>query len=113
MTTQQPMSDIEAIVYKWLTNHNIAFTFQSSFFGGRYEMGGAVVDFTLDELNIALRVQGDYFHTGVEKSATDTVQRELLESQGWQVVDIWGSDLETPEEINTTLEKALRGEEVL
>ena len=108
----QALSDIEAIIYNWLTKRNVAFTFQSSMFGGRFELGGAVVDFTLDELNIALRVQGDYFHTGVEKSATDEVQRELLESQGWTVVDIYGSDLETPEEVNNTLTKAMRGEEV-
>jgi len=109
----QALSDIEAIVYDWLSEKNIAFTFQSSFGGGRFELGGSIIDFTLDELNIGLRVHGDYWHSGVEKSATDEVQRELLESQGWQIVDIWGSDLETPEEINTTLEKALRGEEVL
>uniref|UniRef100_A0A6M3K6A0 DUF559 domain-containing protein n=1 Tax=viral metagenome TaxID=1070528 RepID=A0A6M3K6A0_9ZZZZ len=109
----QIMSDIEAIVYDWLVKRSIEFTFQSSMMGGRYELGGAIADFRLDELYIILRVQGDYFHTQINKQATDSVQRELLESQGWTVVDIWGSDLETPAEVNSTLEKALLGEEVL
>ena len=112
MVTEQAMSDIEKIIFDWLTRHNIQFEFQSSFSGGRYELGGSVVDFVLGDLNILIRAQGDYYHSGVEKSATDDVQRELLESQGWIVVDIYGSDLETPEEVNNTLTKALRGEEM-
>ena len=106
-------SDLEAIVYNWLTKHSIEFSFQSSMMGGRYESGGAIADFTIYELNLILRIQGDYFHTQINKQATDSVQRELLEAQGWTVIDIYGSDLESPEEINTTMEKAVRGEEVL
>ena len=103
----------ERIVYDWLTKRHILFTFQSSMGGGRFELGGSIVDFTLDDLGVAIRVQGGYWHQGVEKVGTDTVQRELLESQGWIVVDILEKDLTPPYRANQTLEAALRGQEVL
>lgn len=104
----------ERIVLAWLDKRGIVdYEFQSSQLGGRFELGGSIVDFLIPDLSLAWRVQGGYWHQGVEKSATDSVQRELLESQGWTVVDIWESDLDTPEKVNTTLDKALRGEEML
>jgi len=110
----QIASDIEQIVLDWLVKHKITdFEFQSSLAGGRFSLGGAVVDFTFPERSLAWRVHGDYWHRGVEKSASDVVQRELLESQGWTVVDIWGSDLDTPSKVNNTLMKALQGQEML
>ena len=112
MATPSP-SDIELIVSEWLDKRNILYELQSPQMGGRYETGGAVVDVIIYDLRLAWRIQGDYFHTQINKQATDSVQRELLEAQGWTVVDIFGSDLETPEEVNSTLEKALLGEEVL
>ena len=113
MTTKPIMSDIEEIVYNFLTKRSIEFEFQSSMLGGRYELGGSIADFTIYELYLIFRVHGDYWHRPITKQATDAVQRELLESQGWTVVDIYGSDLETPEEVNNTLERALQGVEVL
>ena len=113
MTTQIGLSDLEVIVYNWLTKHQIMFSFQSSFSGGRFELGGSVVDFTLDDMLIAIRVQGEYFHKGVEKTGTDAVQREILESQGWTVVDVWGEDILDPSRLEETMQKAIRGEEVL
>jgi len=109
----QNISDIEKIVYDWLIARKVEFTFQSSMLGGRYEMGGSVADFRLDESRIILRVHGDYWHRQIAKQATDSVQKELLESDGWTVVDVYGSDLETPEEVNRTMEKALLGQEVI
>ena len=113
MVTQQA-SDLELICLRWLDKKGITdFEFQSSQMGGWYELGGAVVDFLFSERSLGWRVHGEYWHTGVEKEATDAVQRELLESQGWTMVDIWGSSLETPEMVERTLSKALQGEEVL
>ena len=110
----QIASDLERICLSWLDKRGITdYEFQSSQMGGRFELGGAIVDFLFSERALAWRVQGDYWHTQIAKQATDSVQRELLEAQGWTVVDIFGSDLETPEEVNSTLEKALLGEEVL
>ena len=52
------MTDIESMVAQWLSRNKIVFSFQSWMAGGLYELGGSVVDFTLDELGIALRVMG-------------------------------------------------------
>ena len=106
-------TDIEQIVNDWLVKNKVNFTPQASYGGGRFELGGAIADFTLDELGIILRVHGEYWHKGVEKEGTDAIQQEIFESQGWQVVNIWGSTLDTPARIEETLSKALIGEEML
>ena len=103
-------SDIEAIVYEWLTKRGIPFSFQVPFFGGRFSLGGAVIDFVLDN-GLLWRIQGEYYHTGVKKEGTDAVQRELLESEGFTVIDLWSSDIEDRTE--ETLSKALLGQEML
>jgi len=114
MNTQKIASDIERIVLDWLDRRGIIdYEFQSSLLGGRFELGGSVVDVLFPGRLLAWRIQGEYWHKQLAKQATDSVQRELLESQGWTVVDIFGSDLDTPEKVTETLEKALRGEEVL
>jgi len=111
MVEQQAMTLPEAIVYDYLTKRKIPFQFQSSLMGGIYELGGAVVDFVLPELNIGLRVQGEYWHRGVTKSGSDLIQKENLSALGLIVVDLQEDDLkERPTE---TMEKALRGEEML
>ena len=107
----QTATDIEQIVIDWLTERKIAFTFQTSLSGGLFELGGAVVDFTLDDLNIALRVQGVYYHRGVAVEGSDLIQREMLEAEGYIVVDLWGDDIKDRTE--ETLTKALRGEGML
>jgi len=104
-------SDIEIIVHNWLTKKGIFFTYQSSYAGGIYELGGAVVDFTLDELDIALRVHGEYWHRQVAKTGQDIIQREMLEAEGWTVVDLWGDDIK--DNLEETMEKALQGIEML
>ena len=112
--TTQTASDIELIVLRWLDSKGITdYEFQSSMMGGRFELGGAIGDVVFYERSLVWRIQGDYFHKGVEKEGTDAIQQELLESQGWQVVNIWGSSLDTPARIEETLSKALLGEEML
>jgi len=113
MTTEQVMTDIEAIVAGWLTERKIDFEFQSSMLGGFYELGGAVVDFLLRDSGLAWRVSGEYWHRGIVPEGRDLIQRETLMAEGWVVVDIFGQSLETPDEVEATLTKALRGEEVL
>jgi len=106
-------SDIELITAEWLTKRNILFEFQVSMLGGRFSLGGAVIDFLFPDRYLAWRLQGDYFHTGVEKEGSDAIQRALLESMGYQVVDLWGSDILDPDIRDDVLEKALQGEETL
>lgn len=107
----QVASSIELIVIDWLTRRNIDFRFQTSLGGGFFELGGAVVDVLLTELRIAIRIQGGYWHRGVEKSGQDEIQREMLTALGWTVVDLWEDDL--LDRLETTMQRALRGEEML
>lgn len=104
-------TDIERIVINWLTYHKIVFQFATSLKGGFFELGGAVVDFLLPERNLAWRVMGEYWHRGVVPSGRDTIQREMLTSLGWRVVDIWGDDIFN--RLEETMQKALLGEEML
>jgi len=112
MMTTQVASDIEQIVLNWLDKHHIVdYEFQSSLMGGWYELGGSVVDMLFPERSLAWRIMGEYYHKLAAQRARDAVQRELLESQGWVVVDIWGDDIET--RLDETLRKALQGQEML
>lgn len=112
MVTEQA-SSIELIVQNWLIKKGITdFEFQVSIGGGRYELGGAVVDCLSYERGLAWRLHGGYWHKGVEKEGTDLIQRELLVAQGWTVVDIWEDDLRDPARREYTLNTALQGEEV-
>ena len=109
----QIASDIEIIVYNWLVRHKVAFSFQSSLSGGYYELGGSVVDFLLEERNIAIRVFGEYWHRGVEVSGRDLIQKENLSAMGLTVVDLWGDDLKDPARLEQTMQLALLGQEML
>ena len=106
----QVMSDLETLVYNFLVKRGVGFQFQTSFSGGWYELGGAVVDF-LVEPNLAWRVMGEYYHQGVSKSGSDVIQREMLEAEGFVVVDIWGLDIQN--RLNETMRLALIGREML
>lgn len=105
------MTDIELIVVRWLDDRNIEYRFQSSLLGGWYTLGGAVVDFLLDDSRLAWRIFGEYWHRGVTKEGSDLIQREQLIRLGWRVVDIWGDDVR--ERTDETLSLALEGQEVL
>ncbi len=79
----------ERIMYKALMQRRIPFDFQSSMQGGRAQLGGMVVDFLLLDRRAVIRVQGDYWHSGVAEMARDEVQKCVLESLGYDVWDIW------------------------
>lgn len=109
MVTQIVATDIELIVLRWLDSRKILYQFQTSLAGGLYELGGSVLDFIIG--NIALRIMGEYWHKGVGKEATDAVQKELLSSMGYTVVDLYESDIK--ERLNQTMEMAIKGQEML
>ena len=104
-------TDIEIIVINWLRGRRIEFRFQTSLRGGFFQLGGAVVDFLLPDLNLAWRVFGEYWHRGVEKEGSDIIQKEMLIGLGWTVVDLWGDDIK--DNTDETLSLALEGQEVL
>ena len=109
----QIASDIEIIVMQWLDKRKIQYVFQAAIAGGFFELGGAVVDFLLEDMMMAWRVHGEYWHRGVAPEARDMVQKELLAGLGYTTVDIWGDDLLDPAKREGVLLKALRGEEAL
>ena len=104
-------TDIEIIVIRWLDARNIEYRFQTSLRGGWYALGGAVVDFLLDDSRLAWRIFGEYWHRGIIKEGSDLIQREMLARLGWQVVDLWGDDIK--DRTDETLSLALEGQEVL
>ena len=104
-------TNIERLVYAYLVRRNISFRFQTSLMGGFFALGGAVVDFLLDDRMLAWRIQGEFWHRGVEKEGSDLLQREMLTALGWTVVDLLADDLEN--RLNQTLRLALQGQEVL
>lgn len=105
------MTDIEEKVRQWLIRHKIDFQFQSSLMGGFFALGGAVVDFLLPFRQLAFRVHGEYWHSGVIIKGRDAIQKEMLGTLGWNVIDLWGDDIE--DKLDETMLRALRGEGML
>jgi len=105
------MSNLEAIVFRWLTKRKIPFSFQTSLAGGHYALGGAVVDFLLEERRLAWRIQGEYWHRGVSKTGQDIIQKEMLSELGYVVVDLLADDIEN--RLDETLRLALQGQEMV
>lgn len=103
------MTEPEELVYSWLTQRKIPFQTQVNMFGGVTEAGGAKIDFVLLEQNIIIRVQS-YWHTVGPALVRDELQKIALINEGWIVVDVMEEDLK--ENLNETMSKALRGEEV-
>ena len=108
----ETFTDIEALVAEWLTRNKIPFESQVSLRGGVFELGGSKVDFIIEKTT-CLRVQGGYWHQGIAKTSSDTVQRELLEADGWTVVDLLEDDIKDPARLEQAMRLALQGEEML
>ena len=107
----EPMTDIESIVVRWLQKNKIDFQFQTSLSGGYYSLGGSVVDILIPDRDLAWRIHGEYWHRGVVAEGRDLVQKEMLMGLGFTVVDIFGDDIrERPDE---TMRMALQGRELL
>ena len=104
-------SDLELIVMGWLEKHKILFEAQSSLMGGFYQLGGTVVDIIIPDRMLAWRVQGEYWHSGVEKTGSDIIQKDQLTALGYTVIDLWEDDLRN--RLNETLTLALEGQEML
>ena len=90
----------ERIVYKFMVHRlrlipEVDFTFQSSQFGGRLELGGIVVDFLCTYMRIALRVQGPT-HEEYLRVAKDDEQMQALIDMGYQVEDITIKEIRNP-----------------
>ena len=103
-------SEPERMVKEWLDENNIIYREQVNIFGGRTEKGGAIVDFIISDVMIAIRVQGEYWHIGTAVEARDNLQKEMLTAQGYTVVDI--QEEEIYRDVDYVMRKALQGEEI-
>ena len=108
----QFLSTLEKKVYDWLAKREIPFTTQEPMFGIAGEAGSATVDFIIDERNLALRVMGSYWHSGLEAKARDEFGKGQLVNEGFIVVDLQEEDL-ADDKINHTMELALEGVETI
>lgn len=106
-----PGSDIEWLVYWYLTAHGVKFDYQYPVAGGRYSVLpgiGQVLDFTVPDRSLVLNVQGEYWHystTALRQEAL--VKKNELLSLGWRVVYVLGHDLQ--HQLAGTMEAALQG----
>ena len=88
----------ERIVWKWLEDEDRLYETQLAELGGRFWVGGAVVDFVVYDLGerpVALRVQGDYWHGPGqgERQARDDEQAVRLAGLGYVGGDLWEGEL--------------------
>ncbi len=83
----------EWAIFFALTRLKVDFDYQSSKNGGRLQRGGVVLDFFIPDRNLAINVQGTYWHYGrIGQTARDRSQRLNLESQGIRVIYIDEND---------------------
>jgi very-short-patch-repair endonuclease len=110
------MGDIEGskperLIYGWLIRHDIPFRYQSPLLGGRVP-GGAIVDFIINlrAVPLIIRVMG-YYHRDPLQAINDDLQRNALESIGWQVRDVWDFEVNTAEKVQDKMLEILYGME--
>lgn len=100
-------TDIELIVKNWLTIKNIKFTQQ-------YEVGKYFADFFLDDYNIIIEVQGDYWHGNpliyskneLNAQQIDHMKRDkrkfgFYKHNHFKFYELWGKDIK--EDIDKTM----------
>lgn len=93
-----PGSNLEWLVYRWLSASNVEFLFQVPIAGGRVEKGGIIADFVLTDRipPVILRAQGFHWHgESTSSRARDLEQKLVLTDLGFEVVDLRESDLTT------------------
>ena len=109
MTTQQiitppsdwPGSVPEYIVFNSLVttfnkDPNIDFSYQNEYLGGRLDKGGLILDFVFQNPpDLAINVQGEYYHYGKGKIITqhDILAREQIAGMGIILIFIDESDV--------------------
>jgi len=90
------------------------FRFQVGVNGGRGELGGAIIDLLVESVApaIAIRVQGEFFHFIDDPSReSDILQRQMIESLGFTVVDILAQDTLSRQRVDEVVRLALLGME--
>jgi hypothetical protein len=78
----------ELVIYCWLTDKKIPFTYQAMMFGGRRAKGGLVPDFVVNYNGMGLvwQVQGEYWH----RRASNHGQKDFANTARFLGVDYHG-----------------------
>lgn len=104
----------EATVHYELTERRyvdgIHYSFQSSLFGGRLQLGGSVVDFLWLERPWAWRVMGEFWHQPwlrLGQGVGDEEQRLALIGYGYEVTDLWESEILDPDWLEDFLRRTV------
>ena len=102
-------SEPEKMVYAWLVRNQFDFEYQVSVIGGRAP-GGAVLDFVVyaTAIPLVIRVQS-YWHAMAAQAANDDIQLAKLQEMGYNVVDVWESDLGTVESTEDIMMRTIYG----
>jgi very-short-patch-repair endonuclease len=57
-----------------------------------YPIVRPILDIAVPELKIAVRVMGEVHGMPWAMNAHDEIQKEVLEANGWDVIDVWHSE---------------------
>jgi hypothetical protein len=102
----------------WLTRKRkmtpgVDFEFQSSYFGGRREMGGLVVDFILPQYfgsGLVLNVQGFHWHRySTQSRANDLLTKIRLQGPPFFFTVVYLAEDDLYERLDYTMTQALKG----
>ena len=75
---------------------DVDFTYQAPFQGGRLDKGGMILDFVFsDPPDLAINVQGTYYHGTPESRRQDRMVRAQMAGQGITVIFIDEADILT------------------
>lgn len=92
----------ELVIYCWLTDKKIPFTYQAMMFGGRRAKGGLVPDFVVNYggMGLVWQVQGEYWHRRTsnhgQKDFANTARFIGMDYHGVRisaVVELWELDI--------------------
>lgn len=99
----------ERMVFGWLKTHNFLFTFQDPVMGGRVP-GGAVVDFIVYDKTppVVIRIMS-YWHKSPLVQIGDDIQMDMLLNLGYQVEDVWESEVNTVERVDEKMRQVFYG----
>ena len=89
----------------------VDFTFQVAFQGGRLQKGGMVLDFLFSNPpDLAINVQGTFFHGTAEQQSLDRIVRAQMAGQGVTLIFIDEADI--LDDVRRVVGAALRFQDV-
>lgn len=87
----------EKLVFAWLANHGIPFTFQASLpdVPDTLTVEDFRPDFLLEQFKVVIEVQGEYWHSLPEQAEHDVYKFAVYKHLGYEVYWFWETDILT------------------